>query len=334
MSRRWYRPVGVAAGAGAAVVGTAYALGRRARRWRAGADALAAAGLDLPGDLLHHHCTVGDGGSVHVVERGAGPPLVLVHGVTLGVEVWAPELRRLVPGHRVLAVGQRGHGSSVAGAEGYSLERLADDLCEVLAQLDVSDAVLVGHSMGGMVALLLAVRRPEELRRHVGGLVLVSTSAGPLVPGPVTGPVRAGLGAAAGRRLASAALHGRGILPGGSVATWMARASFGAHPGAPEVELARGVIERMSPEAMAGLLGPLLAFDVHDRVGEVRLPTHVVVGTRDVLTPPHQARALVRSIPGAELTVLPGCGHMVMLERPGELCELLAAASEAVRAAG
>jgi pimeloyl-ACP methyl ester carboxylesterase len=100
------------------------------------------------------------------------------------------------------------------------------------------------------------------------------------------------------------------------------------------VALTTQVMDRMSPVAMAGLLGPLLAFDVHRRVHEITLPTTVVVGTRDVLTPPYQARALARAVPGATLAVLPGCGHMVMLERPHELCDLLERASAGVTAAG
>lgn len=330
---RRHPAVAALAGAGAAAgaaAGAGYALARRSREWRAGPAALEAGGLTLPDDLDHRHVAVSDGGSVHVVARGHGPPVVLVHGVTLGVEVWAPQLRRLAAGHQVVAVGQRGHGSSVAGDAGYALERLADDLLEVLAALRVSGAVLAGHSMGGMVTQLLAVRRPDELRRHVAALVLVATAAGPMVRGPAAGTVGAGVAAAAGRRLRRAERRGQALLPRDAFGAWLARASFGARPGAAEVALARDVIDRMSPAAMAGLLGPLLAFDVHRRLGEIDLPTTVVVGTRDLLTPPRQARVVARAIPGAVLEVLPGCGHMVMLERPAELCDLLERASASV----
>lgn len=313
----------MAAAAVAAAAGGAFVLARHARRWRVDPEDPAAVALTLPDDLVHHHVPTSDGGSLHVVERGTGRPLVLVHGVMLGVEIWAPQLRRLSGHHRVLAVGQRGHGTSVAGDGGYSLERLADDLLEVMAGLEVTDAVLVGHSMGGMVALVAAVDRAPELRRHVDSLVLVGTSAGPLVHGPAAGLASAGFAGAAGRGLRRSDRRGRAILPGQDLGTWMARASFGSHPGAAEVALTRAVLDRMSPAAMASLLGPLLAYDVHRRIHDVDLPTRVVVGTRDVLTPPHMARVIAREIPGAELELLPGCGHMVMLERPGELCDLL-----------
>jgi len=91
----------------------------------------------------------------------------------------------------------------------------------------------------------------------------------------------------------------------------------------PHVELTRSMMAAMSPSAFSGLFGPLLAFDVHRQIHAIDLPTHVVVGSRDMGTPPRLARAIVEQIPGAELTVYPGCGHMVMLERADEFCDLL-----------
>ena len=324
----------VAAAAVAGAAAGAYVLARHARQWRADPEDSEAAGLALPDDLVHHHLPTSDGGSLHVAERGTGRPLVLVHGVMLGVEIWAPQFHRLSHGHRVVAMGQRGHGTSVAGDDGYSLERLADDLLEVLAGLEVTDAVLVGHSMGGMVSLFAGVHRARELRRHVASLVLVATSAGPLVRGPAAGAMGAGFAGAAGRGLRRSDRRGRAILPGRDFGTWMTRASFGSHPGAAEVALTRAVLDRMSPAAMAALLGPLLAYDVHRRIHDVDLPTRVVVGTRDILTPPHMARAITGQIAGSELEVLPGCGHMVMLERPTELCDLLEEAAATSPGAG
>ena len=327
---RWGRPAAVALGAGAALAGAGYALLRTSRGWRVADDVLEAAGLTLPDDVQHHTLPVSDGGSIHAVEAGEGPPLVLVHGVTLGVNTWAPQLRELADHHRVIAVGQRGHGRSVAGADGYTLERLADDLLEVMEALEVTGAVLVGHSMGGMVSQLLAVRRPEELRRHVAALVLLATSAGPMVPGPGGGMLATVLAGGADRSLRRADRLGRGLFPFEDIGPWLARVSFGSHPVPAQVELARSMIAAMSPAAMSGLLGPLLAFDVHDRIHAIDLPTRVVVGTRDVLTPPRMARVMAGAIPGAALILLPGCGHMVMLERADELSDLLGRLSSEV----
>jgi pimeloyl-ACP methyl ester carboxylesterase len=315
--------VAAAAGAGVAAAGTAVALASANRRWRADPAALEAAGRTLPADVVDRFVAVSDGGQIHTVERGQGPPIVLVHGVTLGVAVWAPQLRALADdGHRVIAVGQRGHGRSLAGEGGYSLERLADDLAEVLDALEVTGAVLVGHSMGGMVAQLLAVRRADELRRRVAGLVLVATSSGPVMPGPTARLSRL-LSGGADRSLRRAERRGRGILPHEDLGPVVARMCFGADPSPADLELTRATMTAMSPSAVSGLLPGLLSFDVRARLGAVDVPTWVVSGSRDVLTPPRMARATAAAIPGARLVVYEGCGHMVMLERAEELDLLL-----------
>jgi non-heme chloroperoxidase len=309
----------VAAGAGlAGGAALVYLLQRSAAgRWRAGEEQLAASGLTLPADLRHHFLTTSDGGHIHAVERGEGPTYVLVHGVMLSIATWAPQLRAL--DGRVVAVSQRGHGQSRAGTEGYGFDRLAADLVEVFDALDVRDAVLVGHSMGGMVAQLLAVSRPDVVARRVRRLVLVATSPGRFAGSPLVGFVTA---AAAGA-LSGAESRGRGPIPK-SLTVWGSRVSFGASPYPAEVELLRGMLDSMSPGALAELLPNLVAFDVRDRLGSISLPVHVVVGSRDVLTPPRTARAIAERVPGARLTFLPGCGHMVMLERAATLCDLVA----------
>ena len=233
------------------------------------------------------------------------------------------QLRSLAGRHRVLAVGQRGHGSSVTGRHGYSLERLGEDLLEVLEACRVEGAVLVGHSMGGMVSQLLLLDHPTAARRHLAGLALVATAAGPLVPGPGGAALAQALALGARRSLERAGRRGRGVLPLECLGVWASRLAFGARPEPLDVELTRSMITAMAPDSMAGLVGPLLRFDVHHRMAELGLPTRVVVGSRDLLTPPRMARALAAGVPGAELTVLEGCGHMVMLERPRELDELL-----------
>lgn len=336
MSGRRRAVLAAAGGAGVAAAGVAaFALQRRTtRRWRVDLDDLAEAGRSLPADLEHRFVPVSDGGRIHLVEAGQGPPIVLVHGVTLGVATWAPQLHRLAGGHRVIAMGQRGHGQSVAGSDGYSFERLADDVAEVLEQLDVTGGVLVGHSMGGMVAQLLALRRPTELARRIGALVLVATAAGPMVPTPLGATLATGMAAGAGRNLRAAERRGRGLLPQQDLAAWGTRVSFGARPDPYDLELVRSMITSMSPAAMAELMGPLLSFDVHRRLGAIGLPTVVVVGSRDLLTPPRFARVMASGIPGAELVTYPGCGHMVMLERADEFNALLTRVAAGVAAGG
>ncbi len=323
----WRRRVlvaGAVAGTAAGAAALAYALERAAaRRLRVDESGLFEAGRMLPSDLEHHFISVSDGGRIHAVERGVGPPIVLLHGVTLGVATWASQLDHLAERHRVIAVDQRGHGQSLNGSDGHLLERLADDLIEVLAALEVGGSVLVGHSMGGMVTQLAAVNRPDDLRAHVAGLVLVATSAGPLFPAAAGSSLPAVMAALSARALRRSEARGSGLFPSTDVGIWATRLAFGVRPNPADVELTRAMTNAMSPRALAELVAAFSTFDVHREIASIDLPTHVVVGSRDVLTPPRMARVIAERIDGAHLSVWPGCGHMVRLEREDELNTLL-----------
>lgn len=282
-----------------------------------------AAGDSLPSDLEHHFVPVDDGGRLHVVERGSGPPLVLLHGLALSSAVWAPQIRLLSSDHRVIVLDQRGHGQSHAGSRGYSIDRLADDLVATLHALEVRHAVLAGHSLGGMVVLHAASRQRRELHSRVSSLLLVATAAGGPFSGFAAHRVAGTLSALAAHRLLRAERRGAGVLPRGDLAAWLVRLSFGARPVAADIELTRSLIDVMPPGALAELVRTVLTFDVRGELGAIDVPTRVLVGSRDVLTPPHRARALAREIPTSTLTVCPDAGHMLMLECAGEVNEAL-----------
>jgi pimeloyl-ACP methyl ester carboxylesterase len=315
--------VGAAIGVGAGVL---YAAERRlVKSWRADESAIARAGLALPATLTHRFVDVSDGGRIHVVESGDGPPIVLLHGVTLSAAIWPRQLRDLSGSHRVVALDLRAHGQSTVGDEELTFDRMGRDVLEVLDELAISGAVLVGHSMGGMIAETLLLNHPDAAGERLAGLVLVATSAGPLVPTRGVGTRAVSfLGGGARRALGYMERHGKGLLPPqDDAAAWVSRASFGANPDPAGIELARSIIGAMSPSAMGEILDPLLSFDVHREISSIDIATRVVVGSRDLLTPPRMARFVARKIPGAQLTVLEGSGHMVMLERPDELNAIL-----------
>ncbi len=324
-----------AVGMGAAgLVGAGIGVGLVRRRVRStppvGEDAFTVAGLHLPADATHHEIEIDDGGRVHAVERGSGPPIVLVHGITASSACWARQFAGLSDDHRVIALDWRGHGQSMAGSGGFGFDRMADDLLAVLDALDVHRAVLAGHSMGGMITLHTALRSPDRLQSRVAGLALVGTSPGP--PLGVTFPplVAAGLLAAARRPLLAADRRGKGLVPQGTASTVLSRLPFGSRADRVERAFALSLAGVIAPSAMAELLGAMADFDVRDRLGEIVLPTRVVAGTRDLLLPPFHSRRLVAGIPGASLTMLAGCGHMVMLERPEALDAVLRELSRTV----
>ena len=336
---------GLIAGAGAAAAGLAALAWSRRRARRPGDPGTrpvpkvppAPARDEGPGPLdpavTRHQVTTNDGGSIHVVDHGEGPTVVLVHGVTLTSDIWLNQFDDLAATHRVIALDQRGHGRSTAGDGGYALTRMADDLLEVLDHLEVERVVLVGHSMGGMVSLTAATTRPERFAARVAGMVLVSTSGGPYPTAGrrVPAPLASGAVSVIGRQLARSEARGLGIVPVPRAAGMAARVAFGREPSAADVELTRRVMAPMSPTALAACIGAIAAHDVSTRLAAISVPARVVVGTRDLLTPPFHARRLAQGIAGAELVVLPGCGHMPMLERREELRDVIAGVAAAAR---
>jgi pimeloyl-ACP methyl ester carboxylesterase len=343
---------GLVAGAGAALAAGWAAQHRAVARTRASGDDIAAEGLTMPEGLVHHDVDVDDGGRIHVVECGEGPPIVLLHGFMLSSALWAHQLRDLSAGHRVIAVDLRGHGRSVPGTSGFSpagvpeglrpgalaadvrmsaarqgspgVRRLARDVRAVLAALEVEHAVVVGHSMGGMVALQLTQdMAPDELHRRVRGMVLVSTTGGPFsrLPG-YEGMVRVS-GPVSSRALSLADRVGLRTVASEDVRWWLTRLGFGADAPAAQVRFVEGLHMSTPPATLAGLVPSLAVFDLSRSLGSVDLPVLVVVGTHDRLTPPRHARRTADALPRAELVELPRCGHMPMIERRREFSRLL-----------
>ncbi len=276
-----------------------------------------------PGDVRHLTIPSHDDGSLHVLERGEGRPLVLVHGITLNAELWSPQLHELAAEFRVLSLDQRGHGRSLAGHDGYGMPQLGRDIATVLTRLDLRDALVVGHSMGGMAALNFAVDQPDVLHDRVAGLGLVATAAvRPVVP--LLGPQAAALGALVVDRLDAGKPVRSLRFSGNDLSLFLIRSVFGDAPSAAAIEQVRASIEATDDDAVLRLLGSILhEHDTVDRLGAVGVPAAVVVGSRDVLTPPRFARQMVEALPDAELTVLPRAGHQLMQERPHEVARLI-----------
>lgn len=281
-----------------------------------------AARFRMPGGLEQRELTTFDGGRLHVVEKGHGRPLVLVHGVTLTSEVWAPQFNGLTDHFRVIAIDVRGHGRSVAGSEGYGRDQAAQDLVTLLTELDLHNAVVVGHSMGGMILGQFCTNHPEVLRDHVAGLVFMDTAVSQLVP-PVLGPLAGRIGALvtarqeAGKKVPT-------MTSGPEERNWLAvRLAFGSHAPSTAVDQVRDMVAAFPPEASIPSWVDLLGHDATEGLGRVTTPTMVLVGSRDLLTPVYAARRIAAAMPHAEMHVLAGAGHQLMQERPEEVAELL-----------
>jgi pimeloyl-ACP methyl ester carboxylesterase len=314
----------VAAGVAAAAVGAYRAThpadargpvssepGRRRRR-------LDGSLFDLPDDVVHHHLPTPDGGTIHAVERGQGRPLVLLHGITLRHDVWAPQFHQLSDRYRLVAVDLRGHGASVAGEDGFGIGRLADDLATLLDGLDLRDAVVIGHSMGGMTAMQFCGQHPEVLAERVSGLVFVATRAHQVLPPLLDAGARALVARGEQVLAASGDIPGRGV-----VNTRVVRLAFGDDPHPRAVQAVAEMGQSMVPDALVPSLAGLIEHDARVALRATHTPSLVIVGTRDVLTPVPAGRHLAHLLPNSELVVLPRTGHQIMQERPIELAELI-----------
>jgi len=191
----WRRAARIGTVAGAVTLAGVGAVNLAGRHLRRRQDQELDDPLSPPSEVEHLRFSTADGGELHAVVTGAGRPVVLLHGVTLQWWVWSAVIRLLRGRYQVIAWDMRGHGESRAGDRGVSLEACADDLALLLETLDLRDAIVVGHSMGGMCLGRFAAAHHAMLHERVAGLVFLATSTAPL---SVTG-VRGGLSAIAGK---------------------------------------------------------------------------------------------------------------------------------------
>jgi non-heme chloroperoxidase len=243
---------------------------------------------------------------VHVAGPDDGPVVVLAHCWTGSQQTWAPVTRRLVAaGCRVVRWDQRGHGRSIAGHKGHSVEALADDLACVLTELDLRDAVLAGHSMGGMTVQALAAHDRDLFHDRTRAIVLVATAAHGLNNSPVA-VLTPLLGAAALERAMGRPAVGQSFV----------RGTFGktAHPH--HLEVTRADFLATPAQVRVDFIVSIQDMDLREQVARIDVPATILCGSRDTLTPLPLSRALAAVIPGAVLEVLPGYGHMLPYEAP------------------
>jgi pimeloyl-ACP methyl ester carboxylesterase len=317
--------VGVAAaGVAAGVTAERRVVGRERRGPDRYADE-AFGGLHTAGRTV----TARDGVPLHVeVDGDVDAPLtvVFVHGFTLSMDCWHFQRRDLGDAARLVFYDQRSHGASGRSSREHStIDQLGADLEAMLrAVAPDGPVVLVGHSMGGMTILALADRAPELFASRVVGVGLLSTAAGAFaetvfgIPGFVgraIRPVAPGVIRVANRR---AALIESGRRTGSDIAYLLTRRfAFGGDVPPSLVDFMERMVAHTPVEVMTEFFDTFLT---HDKLESLKVldgvATAIVCGDRDLLTPVKNSHVMAAALPGAEMTVVPGAGHMVMLERP------------------
>lgn len=242
------------------------------------------------------------GGDIHYDVRGRGAAVLFLHAFPLGLMMWDEQAAALEATHQVVRFDCRGFGGSPPADGILTMERIADDAAALLDHLGISKAVVCGCSMGGYAAFAMQRRHADRLR----GLVLADTRAG--ADSEEARANRATLGETVRREGARAAADA--FLP--KLVGDSTRAER------PElVERLRQIILKTPPSGIADALAGLGArADSVPTLREIRVPTLVLCGSEDTLTPVAESEAMRRAIGGARLEVIPKAGHLANLENP------------------
>lgn len=234
-------------------------------------------------DLYFHHYQEND-----TVQT---PPVILLHGAGGNHLYWPSQIRRM-PGCRVYALDLPGHGKS-GGRGQQTISTYARVVLEWLDEIEAEQTILIGHSMGGAIALTLALEAPER----VCGLGLIGSGARLHVAPQIIESAAS-----------STTFHN-------AIQTVVGQ-SFSPHS---SEQLLEQAARRMAEIRSTVLHGDFLAcesFDVSERIAEIQCPTLVVCGAEDKMTPLRSSQFLANTIPHARLEVIPEAGHMCMLEQP------------------
>jgi pimeloyl-ACP methyl ester carboxylesterase len=245
---------------------------------------------------------------------GSGAPLVVLNGFAGTKDDWDPAfIDELARERELILIDHRGLGGSADDGEGFAIEDLAADVAEAIESLDLGRPAVLGWSMGGFVALALALARPDAVSK----LVLLSTSGGGPIATLADDGVRQRL-----RDLSGTPREQATRLISLLFTPERAReidARFGEVVAAARAALPPDVVERQWRAMEAWERG-----DAGQEPQRITCPTLIATGEDDVVIPPQNALALALAIPGSWLARFPDCGHGFMADHPQALARLIA----------
>ena len=226
------------------------------------------------------------------------PPVILIHGAGGAHLSWSPQIRRL-EGGKIFALDLPGHGKS-DGAGRQSVDEYADDVIAFMEELKIRAAVIVGHSMGSAVALTLALKYPKR----VLGLGL--------------------LGSGAKLRVSPIILETVGNQNKfESAVNTINENCFSSETPKNLIELSRRTMLQIRPPVLLGDFQACNEFDVTSQLEKIKVPTLIICGAEDRMTPVKFSGSLRDGIANSQLHILDHAGHMVMQEQPDAVADLL-----------
>ena len=267
-----------------------------------------------PGATWGTRSRVIDGTALRVLDTGSGPAVVFVHGLGASIYAWRAILRpALQAGHRVVAFDNRGFGFSERPDTGYSNAAYTRLLVALLDSLAITDAVLVGHSMGGAISAQVAIEHPERVR----GLVLI-------------GPAGYGVSEPWSLRVARLPLAGRLLsgLRGRWTVAQLLRSTYGDPGRVTTADVDQYYATAAVPRSTVALRGVFQEFRfdaLRGRLGRIQAPTLLIWGAQDRWIPLRLGERMALELANGALVAIPGAGHDVQEERPDELVPTLLA---------
>ncbi|WP_299418517.1 3-oxoadipate enol-lactonase [uncultured Shimia sp.] len=232
-----------------------------------------------------------------------GAPALFINSLGTTLHLWDPILAYLPDGLRIIRYDMRGHGESDVPPAPYSMGTLVKDAEALLEHLNVKDALVVGLSIGGMVAQGLAVKRLDLVR----AMVLSNTAA------------KIGSPKMWEERIDAVRTKGLPAMSDDIMLRWFSR-DFQTRP---ELTHWKAMLEATPPEGYAGCCAAIQGTDFYTPTSGLRLPTLGIAGSEDGATPPDLVRETVELIPGARLELLRRTGHLPCVEKPAEYAALL-----------
>ena len=238
--------------------------------------------------------------------RGTGESLLLVHGLGYARWGWEPVVDGLAEAHEVVLFDNRGIGESDAPAGPYTVSDMAEDAVAVLDAAGLERAHVLGTSLGGMIALQLVLDHPERVDR----LVLACTTPGGASAAPMPERTVRLLGEAQ-------------ALPAEVALRRFVENAFAPDPDPAQIEriLKHRISTAQAPAAWAAQASAGAAFDVWERLPEIRAQTLVLTGDQDAVVDPKNSELLAARIPAAQLEVFLGGGHLFFWEQPTQFAE-------------
>ena len=242
---------------------------------------------------------------MHVAERGDGQPIVFSNSLGTDFRVWDPLLAHLNGRIRVIRYDKRGHGLSTAPDAPYRIDDHVADLAALLDHLGVAEAIVVGLSVGGIIAQGLAAARPELVK----GLVLCDTAH------------KIGTPEMWDERIAAVREGGIDALAEATLGRWFSERFHRERP----AELAgwRAMLTRTPVEGYVGTATAIRDADMTAAAQGIGVPTLCLGGTEDGSTPPEVVRSMAELIPGARFETIEGVGHLPGVEAPDALAALI-----------